>query len=71
MKKKYESEEWFSAKFLHEFLSVKDALRTSTAALLEKHLVIHSCYDLPLSLVHFMSLQIIHLKECSSFPNPF
>ncbi|KAG6477842.1 tRNA pseudouridine synthase Pus10-like isoform X1 [Zingiber officinale] len=38
MKKKYESEEWFSAKFLREHLSVKDALRTSTTALLEKHL---------------------------------
>lgn len=71
MKKKYESEEWFSAKFLHEHLSVKDALRTSTTALLEKHLVIHSCYGLPLSYVQFINLQIIHLKEYSSLPNLF
>ncbi|CAL9756933.1 unnamed protein product [Musa acuminata subsp. burmannicoides] len=38
MKNKYECEEWFSTKFLCERISVKDALRSSITASLEKHL---------------------------------
>ncbi|XP_064960876.1 uncharacterized protein LOC135610375 isoform X2 [Musa acuminata AAA Group] len=42
MKNKYECEEWFSTKFLCERISVKDALRSSITASLEKHLASRS-----------------------------